>query len=116
MLFGSYYLAGYMNEKPLARLRDDLAGLGLARIAAASESEDHIAALCDAMRYLIAGVESAPAAGLAGQRDFFIAHLKPWVARFCVEVLQSQQANFYQHVAAFAHEFFEIESEAFEMA
>ena len=54
-LFGSHYLSGFLNEKPLARLRTDLAALGLARDEAMPETEDHIAYLCEVMRYLIAG-------------------------------------------------------------
>ena len=58
-LFGSHYLSGFLNEKPLALLRTDLARLGLARDEAMSETEDHIAYLCEVMRYLIAGDDDA---------------------------------------------------------
>ncbi|PJC16784.1 MAG: hypothetical protein CO065_10220, partial [Comamonadaceae bacterium CG_4_9_14_0_8_um_filter_57_21] len=54
-LYGSHYLSGFLNEKPLARLRTELDSLGLARDEAMSETEDHIAYLCEVMRYLIAG-------------------------------------------------------------
>ena len=77
-LFGSHYLSGFLNEKPLARLRDDLAALGLARDEAMPETEDHIAYLCEVMRYLIAGDDVA-VANLTRQREFFAAHLQPWV-------------------------------------
>ena len=69
-LFGSHYLSGFLNEKPLARLRDDLAELGLARDEAMPETEDHIAYLCEVMRYLIAGDDVA-VANLTRQREFF---------------------------------------------
>ena len=69
-LFGSHYLSGFLNEKPLARLRTELAALGLARDEAMSETEDHIAYLCEVMRYLIAGDDVA-VANLTRQRDFF---------------------------------------------
>ena len=57
MLYGSYYLSGFLMEKPLAALRTDLAELGLERAESVPESEDHIATLCDAMRYLITSDE-----------------------------------------------------------
>ncbi|MBC7378288.1 MAG: molecular chaperone TorD family protein, partial [Burkholderiaceae bacterium] len=81
-LYGSHYLSGFLNEKPLARLRTDLAALGLARNDAMSETEDHIAYLCEVMRYLIAG-DDAAVSNLAKQRDFFVVHVLPWSARMC---------------------------------
>jgi TorA maturation chaperone TorD len=115
MLFGSYYLAGFMNERPLAQLRDDLAKLGLTRQAAATEPEDHIAALCDVMRFLIMGDVEAPPAGRERERVFFATHLQPWIVKFCQATMQSPQANFYRRVASLAQAFFEIEMQAFEM-
>ncbi len=81
-LFGSLYLSGFLNEKPLAKLRDDLAALGLARYETMPETEDHIAYLCEVMRYLIAGDDVA-VANLTKQREFFAAHLQPWVNPMC---------------------------------
>jgi TorA maturation chaperone TorD len=69
-LFGSHYLSGFLNEKPVARLRTALAELGLARDEAMSETEDHVAYLCEVMRYLIAGDDVA-VANLTRQRAFF---------------------------------------------
>jgi len=78
-LFGSHYLSGFLNEKPLVRLRADLDRLGLARDEAAMpETEDHVAYLCEVMRYLIAGDDMA-VCNLTAQRDFFAAHLQPWL-------------------------------------
>jgi len=68
-LYGSHYLSGFLNEKPLARLRGDLARLGLDRADAMAESEDHVAYLCEVMRYLIAGHDVA-IANLTSQREF----------------------------------------------
>ena len=78
-LFGSHYLTGFLNEKPLAALRTDLRALGLARDEAMPETEDHIAYLCEVMRYLIAG-DDVGVSNLAAQRRFFDAHLRRWVA------------------------------------
>ena len=115
MLFGSYYLAGFMMEKPLAILRDDLAKLGFARHDSVNEPEDHLSALCDVMRYLIIGDENRDAAGLEQQKQFFTSHIQTWYERFCDAALESKSANFYKHVARFIKVFFKIETESFEM-
>ena len=115
MLFGSYYLAGFMMEKPLAMLRDDLAKLGFARDESVHEPEDHLSALCDVMRYLITGDENRDAADLEQQKQFFTRHIQTWYERFCDAVLEQEAANFYKHVARFTKVFFNIEAESFEM-
>ena len=77
-LYASHYLSGFLNEKPLARLRTELDSLGLARDETMSETEDHIAYLCEVMRYLIAGDDVA-VANLTRQQSFFATHMQPWV-------------------------------------
>lgn len=115
MLFGSYYLAGFMNERPLAELREELSRLGFRRADAAHETEDHLAALCDVMRALVTGgLADAPAA-LDVQQRFFDAHMRAWVLRCCDATTTNPKANYYQKVAAFARAFFEIEIQAFDM-
>ncbi|OGB73941.1 MAG: hypothetical protein A3G82_22805, partial [Burkholderiales bacterium RIFCSPLOWO2_12_FULL_67_210] len=69
-LFGSYYLSGFLNEKPLAALRGDLAALGLTRDETMNETEDHFACVCEVMRYLIAG-DDVEVANLTQQQKFF---------------------------------------------
>ena len=113
-LFGSHYLSGYLNEKPLARLREDLAGLGLTRDEAMGETEDHIAYLCEAMRYLIAGEDMA-VANLTRQREFFSAHLQPWVNAMCDAISAHPQARFYATLADFTRAFFSVEAQGFDM-
>ncbi|CAI07777.1 TorD/DmsD family molecular chaperone [Aromatoleum aromaticum] len=113
MLYGSFYLAGFLMEEPLADLRDDLAGLGLARRGGVTETEDHVAALAEVMRHLV--VSGADAAGLARQRAFFTRHLQPWYARLADAVAAAPQASFYARVGALARAFFDVESEAFAM-
>ncbi|MGH8751761.1 MAG: TorD/DmsD family molecular chaperone [Burkholderiales bacterium] len=115
MLYGSYYLAGFLMEKPLAKLRDDLSKLGLARNDYVSEPEDHLSALCDVMRYLISGDEMHAAASIEEQKQFFSRHLQPWYERFCAAVLAAEKANFYKPAARFVKAFFEIEMESFAM-
>lgn len=113
MLFGSFYLAGFLMEEPLAELRDDLAELGLARHPGAAETEDHIAALAEVMRHLV--LTGPDEAGLARQRRFFIRHLQPWYARLAEALAAAPQARFYARVGALMRAFFDIESEAFAM-
>ena len=113
-LFGSHYLSGFLNEKPLAALRTDLVKLGLARDEAMSETEDHVAYLCEVMRYLIAG-EDAEVANLTRQHEFFSHHIQPWFPRMCEVVIQHPRARFYKTVAAFTQAFVSIEAQGFDM-
>lgn len=113
-LFGSHFLSGFLNEKPLARLRSTLAGLGLDRDETMPETEDHIAYLCEVMRYLIAGDDVA-VANLARQRDFFSEHLQPWVMQMCDAISQHPKANFYASVAQFTRAFVGVEVQGFDM-
>lgn len=115
MVFASVYLGGFLHEKPLAALRDDLAALGLQRAESVSETEDHIAALCEVMRFLILGDLSTRPATIEQQKAFYGAHLEPWVQQCWQAMLASPEANFYKRVAAFGQAFFSIESEAFGM-
>jgi len=115
MLFASYYLAGFMMEKPLALLRDDLARLGFALHESVTEPEDHVSALCDVMRYLIAGDEERDPASLEQQKQFFTRHIQTWYERFCNAVIGAESANFYRSVGQFTKAFFDIEAESFEI-
>ena len=113
--YGSYYLTGFLHEKPLARLRDDMAALGIARSEGVSESEDHIAALCDMMAGLITGAFGAPA-DLATQRKFFDDHIGCWAPRFFENLEAASSAAFYMPVGTLGRLFMAVESQAFEMA
>lgn len=116
MLYGSHYLAGFLMEKPLAKLRDELAQLGIARRQTSGESEDHISALCDVMRFLIVGDEATPPAALEVQRGFFERNVQPWYARLCDATHNAAETNFYGRVADLAMAFFDIESESLQIA
>jgi len=113
-LFGSHYLSGFLNDKPVARLRTDLAALGLARDESVSETEDHIACLCEVMRYLIAG-DDAAVANLARQREFFAVHVQPWMGALCDAIAAHPRARFYGALAAFTIAFMSIEAQGFDM-
>ena len=113
-LYGSHYLSGFLNEKPLVRLRSDLAALGLARGEAMPETEDHVAYLCEVMRYLIAG-DDVEVANLTRQRTFFTRHVQPWFPGMCDAVMQHPKAGFYSQLAAFTQAFISVESQGFDM-
>ncbi len=113
-LFGSHYLSGFLNEKPVARLRSDLAALGLERDEAMPETEDHIAYLCEVMRYLIAGDDVA-VANLTKQSEFFAAHLQPWAAQLCDTIAAHPRAQFYATLAEFTRAFVGVEAQGFDM-
>ena len=107
--YASLYLAGFINEKPLAALRDDLARLGLGRTPGQREMEDHLAALCEAMRLLIGG----GVVPLARQRRFFDTYIAPWYRRCLHDIRSAPEANFYRLVADFAEAFLDVEAGAF---
>lgn len=113
-LYGSYYLTGFLNEKPLVQLRDDLAALGIAGSESVTETEDHIAALCEVMRYLIAG-EDLGVSNLTQQKKFFNEHIRPWADQLFDAVDQKSEIKYYRVVAALARAFFAMEGQAFDM-
>ncbi len=113
-LYGSHYLSGFLNARPLARLRSELEALGLARDEAMPETEDHIAYLCEVMRYLIAGDDVA-VANLSRQSEFFAAHLQPWVTALCDAIAAHPRARFYAAVAGFTRAFVSVEAQGFDM-
>ena len=112
--YGSFYLTGYLNEKPLAALRNDLAALGLARDGERLETEDHIAFVLEVMRWLIAGDDVA-VCNLEQQRRFFRNHLQPWAAALCDAVLAQPRAVTWRAVAEFTRAFVEVETQAFDL-
>lgn len=110
--YGSYYLTGFLHERPLARVREDFQNLGIETVEGQSEPEDHIAILCEAMAGLAAGTfDAEPGA----ERRFFERHLKPWAARFFADIETAKSARFYRAVGAVGRAFMEIEAEAFAM-
>ncbi len=113
-LFGSHYLSGFLNEKPLAQLRTDLATLGLGRDERMPETEDHIAYLCEVMRYLIAGDEVA-VANLSQQRQFFTTHLQPWMGSMCEAIAAHPKARFYAALSVFTQAFASVETQGFDL-
>lgn len=108
--YGSYYLTGFLNERPLARLRGDLLALGIERADGQSEPEDHAATLCEIMAGLAGGVFAVSA---EAQQRFFEGHLAPWIHRFFTDLEMADAGGFYRSVGAVGRVFIGIEMEAF---
>ncbi len=113
--YGSFYLAGFLNEKPLANLRLDMEKLGIARAEGVPETEDHIAALCEMMAGLITGAFGEPA-DLATQQHFFDTHVRSWAPRFFEDLEAAKSAAFYMPVGTIGKLFMDVEIQAFKMA
>jgi len=113
-LYGSFYLAGSLNGKPLVTLRQDLMALGLERPAEVSETEDHVASLCEVMRYLIAG-DDLGVSNLGAQQRFFNAHLRRWVEPLCDALQAHPRADFYRVLGGFSRDFFAVEAQGLDL-
>jgi TorA maturation chaperone TorD len=110
MPYGSYYLTGFLHERPLARLREDLQTLGIARADGEVEPEDHAAILCEVM----AGLASRRFSGPEGSdQRIFEKHLAPWIGRFFSDLAHAKSAGFYRKVGALGRCFVDIETAAF---
>ncbi|HET9902316.1 MAG TPA: molecular chaperone TorD family protein [Xanthobacteraceae bacterium] len=108
--YASYYLTGFLNERPLARLREDLHALGIARAEGQCEPEDHAAILCEIMAGFADGRLAAPA---EAQQRMFERHLAPWIGRFFADLEGAGAARFYRKVGALGRVFTEIETQGF---
>jgi TorA maturation chaperone TorD len=108
--YASYYLTGFLHERPLARLRAHLEKLAIERAAGQAEPEDHAAILCEIMAGLASRRFGAPE---GAERELFERHLKPWIGRFFADLERAEAADFYRHVGTLGRVFIEIETEAF---
>ncbi|MHA6344634.1 TorD/DmsD family molecular chaperone [Roseivivax sp. CAU 1761] len=113
--YASYYLTGFLNEKPLATLRSDLAARRIARAPNRFEPEDNIATLCEVMAGMIDGRFGMPA-GLEDQKTFFNRHIGPWAGHFFADLEKAKTAVLYAAVGSVGRAFVEIEREAFRMS
>jgi TorA maturation chaperone TorD len=112
--YASFYLTGFLNEKPLALLRRDMTKYGLSRAPNVYEPEDNVASLMEMMGAMIAG-RFGPPASLERQRTFFNKHLAPWVGHFFADLEQAKTAEFYVPVGTIGRAFVQIEVEAFRL-
>ncbi|GJL80382.1 MAG: hypothetical protein DHS20C01_00160 [marine bacterium B5-7] len=104
--YGSWYLTGFLMERPLGELRSDLAQLGFERQATNKEPEDHVAALCEVMSMLASEPDS-----FEMQRTFFTRHMAPWLSRFFNDLGKAKNASYYQAVARFGTAFTAFEED-----
>ncbi|MCB1971393.1 MAG: molecular chaperone TorD family protein [Geminicoccaceae bacterium] len=112
--YASVYLTGFLNEKPLASLRRDMATHDMRRADDIFEPEDNIASLCDMMAALIEGRFADPAP-LAEQGQFFTRHLAPWAGHFFDDLEHAKGAALYAPVGRIGRIFVDIEKEAFRL-
>jgi len=113
--YASFYLTGFLNERPLAQLREDMIALGLERAPNVFEPEDNIAALMEMMAAIIRG-RFAPPADLDRQRDFFNRHIAPWAGHFFTDLEAAENSVFYAPIGTIGRLFVEIEKQAFKLA
>ena len=107
-------MAGHLNEKPLVDIRRALETFGLEPAEEITETEDHISALCEVMRYLIAG-DDVEISNLTNQRVFFNAHIRPWYDELCDAIEDIPEMHLYHPIAALTREFLAIEGQSFDM-
>jgi TorA maturation chaperone TorD len=108
-LYASWHLTGFLMEKPLALLRDDLAVLGLARQDGRQDPEDHIAGELEVMRHLIMRGEAD------AQCRFFQRHLQPWYGDLCAALEAAPDSRFYRAAARFMRAFLDMERDYFRL-
>jgi len=113
--YASYYMTGFLNEKPLARLRQDMQARGLSRSQNVFEPEDNIASLMEMMAAMIVGRFGA-AEPLDVQKTFFNAHIAPWAGHFFTDLETAKNSVFYASVGTVGRAFMDIELEAFRMS
>ncbi len=104
--YGSWHLTGFLMDKPLSELRDELRALGFEADPNRKEPEDHIAAVCETMSILITAED------IEGyqQRRFFMNHLHPWAEKFFSQLQGAKNANFYRAVGLLGEQFIQLES------
>ena len=112
--YASFYLTGFLNERPLAELRADLVALGIARAEGNFDPEDHIATICEVMAGLAMG--SIAAQGPVTEQSFFDRHLAPWAAQFFDDLAIAPSADFYRPLAEIGRLWIDIEARAFALA
>ena len=110
--YASYYLTGFLNEKPLAVLRQEMQALQISRAPNVFEPEDNIASLMEMMAGLITGRFGAPAS-LERQKEFLNRHIGPWAGHFFADLEGAKNSLFFAPVGAIGRIFMEIEKEAF---
>ena len=112
MPYGSYYLTGFLHERPLARLREDLSRIRIVRAEGIVEPEDHAGILCEIMSGLANRRLPAPS---GSDRLIFEKHMAPWIGRFFTDMENAAAADFYRRLGTLGRVYIEIETEGFDM-
>jgi TorA maturation chaperone TorD len=112
--FASYYLTGFLNDRPLANLRKDMSKMGITKREGVKEPEDHISSIFDIMVGLIRG-DFGRSFTLAEQAEFYRKHIEPWVGMLMSDIEGAKTAVFYAPAGTIGKLFIEIESQAFSM-
>ena len=119
MPYASFYLTGFLHDRPLARLREDLAALGFVATPGHPDPEDHAGTLCELMGELVAGGQASPQEtgpqAIELQRRFFRRHMVPWIGQFFLDLESFRGSDFYSSVGLLGRAFFDVECLAFEM-
>ena len=108
--YASFYLTGFLHERPLARIRADLQALGLSRAAASSDPEDHIALLCEVMATLIERSDAT------NESRFFTRHLSPWATSFFTDLERASAARLFRPIGVLGRLLIELDRQGFEYA
>ncbi len=111
--YASFYISGFLFDRPLARLRADMRDLGITRAPGVPEPEDHIASLFDMMAGLITGELGGGATDETLQAALFSRHIRPWAGQFFRDLSRAPSARLYRPVGALGQAFIDIETEAF---
>lgn len=110
--YASYYLTGFLNERPLAHLRADMMRLGIERVEGHRDPEDHLGTLCEMMSGFTGGHFVVPD---SEEQDFFERHVASWAGRFFTDLENAKNARFYRSVGTIGRLFIDIETQAFAM-
>jgi len=109
--FASWYLTGFLMEKPLAHLRQRLSELGFEQEEDVHEPEDHAAALCEVMSQLILDADT----DFETERDFYENFVGNWMKRFFNDLQKTETSGFYRAVGQLGEAFLDIENRYFSM-
>ena len=114
MPYASFYLTGFLHQRPLARMRETMAAYGLEPAADRSDPEDHIATMCEVMAHAIEVLDGGGET-LAQQRSMFIRHLEPWAGRFFADLEDAASARLYRPIGALGRVLVQIDRDAFHL-
>ena len=108
--YASFYLTGFLHERPLARVRAEMQALGLARAGGRSDPEDHIASECEVMAALVGRGD------VDAQAGFFERHLAPWAGRFFTDLERAASASLFRSVGTLGRLMMDLDRQGFALS